>query len=69
MRQALAIDALTAIYGGLAQRYDWQHRLITFASDQRGRRLLVERTVREGDRVLARHLPFASLARGQRKRG
>jgi len=46
VRQALAIDALTAIYGGLAQRYDWQHRLITFASDQRGRRLLVEQSVR-----------------------
>ena len=52
MRQALGIDTLTAIYGRLAQRYDWQHRLITFASDQRGRRLLVEHTVREGDRVL-----------------
>ena len=52
MRQALGIDTLTSIYGRLAQRYDWQHRLITFASDQRGRRLLVERTVREGDRVI-----------------
>ena len=52
MRQALGIDTLTGIYGRLAQRYDRQHRLITFASDQRGRRLLVERAVREGDRVL-----------------
>jgi ubiquinone/menaquinone biosynthesis C-methylase UbiE len=52
VRQALGIDALTGIYARLAQRYDWQHRLITFASDQRGRRMLVEQTVREGDRVL-----------------
>lgn len=52
MRQALGIDTLTAVYGRLAPRYDWQHRLITFASDQRGRRLLVERAVRDGDRVL-----------------
>ncbi len=52
MRQALGIDALTGIYARLAQRYDWQHRLITFAADERGRRMLVEQTVREGDRVL-----------------
>jgi len=52
MRQALGIDALTGIYARLAPRYDWQHRLITFGADQRGRRMLVERTVREGDRVL-----------------
>ncbi len=52
MRQALGIDKLTAVYARLARRYDWQHRLITFAADQRGRRMLVEQTVREGDRVL-----------------
>jgi ubiquinone/menaquinone biosynthesis C-methylase UbiE len=52
MRQALGVAALTGIYARLAQRYDWQHRLITFAADQRGRRMLVEQTVREGDRVL-----------------
>ena len=52
MRQALGIDTLTAVYGRLAQRYDWQHRLVTFAADQRGRAMLVERAVREGERVL-----------------
>lgn len=52
MRQALALDSLRGIYGRLARRYDWQHRLITAAADQRGRRMLVERAVREGDRVL-----------------
>ncbi|MFZ1908300.1 MAG: class I SAM-dependent methyltransferase [Burkholderiales bacterium] len=52
MRQALGIDRLTEVYARLAPRYDWQHRLVTFAADQRGRRMLVEQTVREGDRVL-----------------
>ncbi|MGA8006539.1 MAG: methyltransferase domain-containing protein [Burkholderiales bacterium] len=52
MRQALGVAALTGIYARLAPRYDWQHRLITLASDQRGRRMLVERAVREGERVL-----------------
>ena len=52
MRQALGIDKLTGIYAHLAPRYDWQHRLITAAADQRGREMLVEAAVREGDRVL-----------------
>jgi ubiquinone/menaquinone biosynthesis C-methylase UbiE len=52
MRQALGIDRLTDIYARLAHRYDWQHRLITAAADQRGRVMLVEAAVREGDRVL-----------------
>ena len=52
MRQALGVAALTGIYARLAPRYGWQHRLITFASDQRGRRMLIERAVREGERVL-----------------
>jgi demethylmenaquinone methyltransferase / 2-methoxy-6-polyprenyl-1,4-benzoquinol methylase len=52
MRQALGTAALTDIYARLASRYDWQHRLVTFAADQRGRRLLVERAVRDGDHVL-----------------
>jgi len=43
MRQALGVAALTGIYARLAPRCDWQHRLITFASDRRGRRMLVER--------------------------
>jgi len=52
VRQALGLDSLTAIYARLAGRYDWQHRLITAAADQRGREMLVEAAVREGDRVL-----------------
>ena len=52
MRTGLGIEQLTRIYGRIARRYDRQHALITARSDQRGRALLVERTVREGDVVL-----------------
>lgn len=52
MRQALDIDRLAGVYARLARRYDWQHRLITAAADERGRRILVEATVRDGDQVL-----------------
>jgi ubiquinone/menaquinone biosynthesis C-methylase UbiE len=52
MRAALGTAQLREIYGRIALRYDFQHGLITARSDQRGRRLLVAKTVREGDRVL-----------------
>jgi len=52
MREGLSSEKLRRIYAGLAGRYDFQHGLITARSDQRGRRLLVEKTVREGDNVL-----------------
>jgi ubiquinone/menaquinone biosynthesis C-methylase UbiE len=52
LRQALGIERLTSVYARLARRYDWQHRLITAAADERGRRLLVGSTVRDGDKVL-----------------
>jgi ubiquinone/menaquinone biosynthesis C-methylase UbiE len=52
VRQALDIDKLAGVYAHLARRYDWQHRLITAAADERGRRILVERAVRNGDQVL-----------------
>jgi ubiquinone/menaquinone biosynthesis C-methylase UbiE len=52
MRAGLGVDKLKAVYGKLANRYDLQHALLTARSDQRGRRLLVQRAVREGDRVL-----------------
>jgi ubiquinone/menaquinone biosynthesis C-methylase UbiE len=52
VRQALDIDRLAGVYARLARRYDWQHRLITAAADERGRRIVVEATVREGDQVL-----------------
>lgn len=52
MRKALGIEKLKGIYGHLARRYDLQHALITAGTDQKGRRILVEHAVREGDEVL-----------------
>ncbi len=52
MRQGLQLDTLRGIYGRIARRYDAQHSLITLGADQRGRKLVVERTVSEGDKVL-----------------
>jgi len=52
MRSALNMEELKSIYGRLARRYDFQHALITARSDQRGRRLLVDKAVHEGDVVL-----------------
>jgi ubiquinone/menaquinone biosynthesis C-methylase UbiE len=52
VRKALGVDELKRVYARLARHYDWQHRLITAAADERGRRILVESTVHEGDEVL-----------------
>lgn len=52
MRAALSVDNLKGIYGRLARRYDFQHALITARADQKGRRMLVDKAVREGDMVL-----------------
>jgi len=52
VRRALDPEKLKSVYGHLARRYDFQHALITFRSDQRGRKLLVENAVSEGDHVL-----------------
>lgn len=52
MRDALAPDDLKQLYRRLAGHYDVQHGLITFASDQRGRRMLVERAVSKVASVL-----------------
>ncbi|HKI61726.1 MAG TPA: methyltransferase domain-containing protein [Mariprofundaceae bacterium] len=46
------MDRLKIIYGRIASRYDFQHGLITAHADQRGRKLLVDQTVKVGDRVL-----------------
>lgn len=52
MRPALDPRALRAVYDRAAGYYDHWHSLATARSDQRGRKLLVERCVRAGDRVL-----------------
>ncbi len=51
-RPALDRETLRQAYGRTAGRYDRQHRLLTLASDQRGRELIVRQGVRAGDRVL-----------------
>jgi len=52
MRKALSVERLKDIYSHIAKRYDFQHALITFRADQKGRRMLVENSVNEGDKVL-----------------
>ena len=52
MRDALNIEQLRDIYSRIAKRYDLQHRLFTAGADQRGRKLLVEKSVRKDDNVL-----------------
>jgi ubiquinone/menaquinone biosynthesis C-methylase UbiE len=52
MREALSLEKLRSVYGRIAGIYDLEHGVITAGADQRGRRLVVERTVAAGDRVL-----------------
>jgi len=52
MRKALSTEKLKIIYGQIAKRYDVQHALITARADQKGRKILVEYSVKEGDEVL-----------------
>lgn len=52
LREGLGQDKLRAVYRSVAKRYDLQHGLLTARSDQHGRRLVVEHTVSQGDRVL-----------------
>ena len=52
MRDALPIATLKRVYANLAHRYDFQHGLITFGSDQRGRNILVDKAVSAGANVL-----------------
>lgn len=52
MREGLSVDTLKSIYARIARRYDFQHALITARADQKGRRILVDASVHEGDKVL-----------------
>jgi demethylmenaquinone methyltransferase / 2-methoxy-6-polyprenyl-1,4-benzoquinol methylase len=52
MRRGLSTEKLKDIYGHIAKRYDFQHALITFSTDQKGRRILVENSVAAGNEVL-----------------
>jgi len=52
MREGLSMEELKSIYAHIAKRYDVQHAFITARADQRGRQLLVQKSVSAGDTVL-----------------
>ena len=52
MKTALETNKIKSIYDRIAGWYDIQHTLLTARSDERGRRMLVDATVRKGDCVL-----------------
>ncbi len=52
MRKALSKEHLKNLYGRCAKRYDIQHAVITASADQKGRKILVENSVDEGNEVL-----------------
>lgn len=52
MRNALSSQTLHSVYAHLARRYDIQHALLTFKTDQKGRKLIVDKCVQEGKRIL-----------------
>ena len=52
VREALNMQKLRGVYDHVAKRYDFQHSVFTAGSDQRGRKILVEKSVKPGDRVL-----------------
>ena len=52
MREGLSQETLKSIYGQIAQRYDFQHAFFSARSDQKGRKILVETSIHEGDEVL-----------------
>ncbi len=52
MRRALDIQHLKHIYDHIAGHYDLQHAFFTAGSDHRGRKIIVDQTVKPGDHVL-----------------
>jgi len=52
MRKALSKDKIKDIYEHIAKRYDFQHALITFRADRKGRNILVNNAVNKGDVIL-----------------
>ena len=52
MKKPLGIDILRLVYDRSAGHYDYLHSFLTLNSDDRGRRLVVDMTVKQGDRVL-----------------
>jgi demethylmenaquinone methyltransferase / 2-methoxy-6-polyprenyl-1,4-benzoquinol methylase len=52
MKAALNNEKLKSVYNHVAKRYDFQHTFLTAHSDDRGRKLLVQKSVKPGDKVL-----------------
>ncbi|MGD8749644.1 MAG: class I SAM-dependent methyltransferase [Balneolaceae bacterium] len=52
MIKALPEDQLKSVYDKVSGWYDWQHSIVTFNSDQKGRKLVVSKTVTQGDNVI-----------------
>ena len=52
MLEALEPSRLRCVYDRVARHYDRQHSVLTLGTDDRGRRLVVEHGVQEGDQVL-----------------
>lgn len=52
MVKPITPEKLKSVYNKVSSHYDWQHSLITFNSDQKGRELVVEKTVGQGDTVI-----------------
>lgn len=52
MRTAMNKGVLRAVYDRVANRYDFQHSFFTAGSDQRGRRILVDKAVSPGSSIL-----------------
>lgn len=52
MREAIDKGTLKSVYDRVARRYDFQHAFLTAGSDQRGRRILADKAISSGDRIL-----------------
>lgn len=52
MRKGFSREKIKSIYDNVASRYDFQHGFVTARSDQRGRRILVDKALKKNDRVL-----------------
>ncbi len=52
MKEGLETHYLESIYNHVAHRYDLQHAWLTAGSDERGRHMVVNHSVRPGDHVL-----------------
>lgn len=52
MVSPLPKEKLKSVYNKVSSRYDWQHSILTLNADQKGRKLVVSKSVNKGDRVV-----------------